>query len=369
MRHDRTGGTRVARTDQHEHFRSSFRWRYDMQPLRRVDVSERPPPGIARRESSGNPPCHSTVALLEDYIGDHRGAEFTRNFAGVREDNHDVPVLARGLRGSVHATRQNRLLALLDAEVCAELLPHLEFVTLPQRRVICEAGGMLEHVYFPISGIVSLLYESANGTSVEVAMAGNDGLVGVHLLMGGTTTTTRAVVRNSGRGYRIALGCAESEVRELPGVAATPAALCPGAERADDADRGVSMPSSPRTAVRSPGAIDARPSLLERARPDARRDGQSAGRAPGEHHGSRRKAAGGRPDSVSPRPDRGIEPPTAGRAGLRVLLGRQGRARPPVSATGQCGPSRDVDPAWIAGHGLCPQAFPARACGNTRIPC
>jgi CRP-like cAMP-binding protein len=189
-----------------------------MQPLRRVDVPEQPPPGIARRETTGNPRCRSTVALLEDYVGDHRGAELTRNFAGMRKDNHDVPALAHGLRGSVHATRQNRLLALLEPEARAALLPHLEFVTLPQHRVICESGGVLEHVYFPTSGIVSLLYELANGTSVEVAMAGNDGLVGVHLLMGGTTTTTRAVVRNTGCGYRIGSDALKAKFEGCPAL-------------------------------------------------------------------------------------------------------------------------------------------------------
>ena len=95
-------------------------------------------------------------------------------------------MIGRDSRGSALVPRQNRLLAALDADAYAELLPRLEFVPLPQRWVICEASGVLEHVYFPVSGIVSFLYESASGTSVEIALAGNDGLAGIHLLMGGS---------------------------------------------------------------------------------------------------------------------------------------------------------------------------------------
>lgn len=153
-----------------------------------------------------------------DCVSNHRHADFTRMLARTSTDDDRDSLFARDLRCSVHAARQNRLLALLDAEAYAALLPHLEFVTLPQRWVLCEAGAVLEHVYFPISGIVSLLYESVDGSSVEIAIAGNDGLVGVHLLMDGNTTTTRAVVRNTGHGYRLRADVLKAKFESCPAL-------------------------------------------------------------------------------------------------------------------------------------------------------
>jgi CRP-like cAMP-binding protein len=120
-----------------------------------------------------------------------------------RRGHADVVVIERDLRYSPLAPKQNLLLAALDAETFASLLPHLELVSLPQHWVVCEAGDGMDFVYFPTSSIVSLLYELENGSSVEVAFTGNDGLVGIQVFMGGGTATSRAVVRNTGHGYRL----------------------------------------------------------------------------------------------------------------------------------------------------------------------
>ena len=74
---------------------------------------------------------------------------------------------------------------------------------MPLGQVLYESGATLSHVYFPITSIVSLLYAMANGTSAEIALVGNEGLVGVSLFMGGESTTSRAVVQSAGLGFRL----------------------------------------------------------------------------------------------------------------------------------------------------------------------
>jgi CRP-like cAMP-binding protein len=79
----------------------------------------------------------------------------------------------------------------------------LESITLPLGQVLYESGGTLSHVYFPTDAIVSLLYVMENGASAEIAVVGNEGLVGVSLFMGGESTPSRAVVQSAGNGYRL----------------------------------------------------------------------------------------------------------------------------------------------------------------------
>ncbi|WP_442909572.1 Crp/Fnr family transcriptional regulator [Hydrogenophaga sp.] len=97
----------------------------------------------------------------------------------------------------------NDLLSALPDEDIKRWLPHLELVDLPLGCVLYESGEAEGHAYFPTSGIVSLLYVMQNGDSAEIAVVGNEGLVGVSLFMGGNTTTSRAVVQSAGRGYRL----------------------------------------------------------------------------------------------------------------------------------------------------------------------
>jgi CRP-like cAMP-binding protein len=99
--------------------------------------------------------------------------------------------------------RQNRLLeALPDAE-WERWLPYLERVDMPLGKVLYEPGVRLTHVYFPTTSIVSLLYVMEDGASAEIAVVGDDGLVGISLFMGGESTTNRAVVQSAGQGFRL----------------------------------------------------------------------------------------------------------------------------------------------------------------------
>ena len=87
----------------------------------------------------------------------------------------------------------------------------LEHVDLPLGHVLYESGLSLSHVYFPVDCIVSLLYVMENGSSAEIAVVGNEGLVGVSLFMGGETTPSRAVVQSAGRGFRLEAKAMKSE--------------------------------------------------------------------------------------------------------------------------------------------------------------
>jgi CRP-like cAMP-binding protein len=118
--------------------------------------------------------------------------------------------------GHFHRTpRQNRLLAALDATDYGRLEQHLDFVEFPLGSVVCEARSTLDYVHFPTSGIVSHLYELEDGTAAELAVTGNEGLVGVAAFMGGTTTS-RAVVRSAGSGYRLSAETMRKEFETTP---------------------------------------------------------------------------------------------------------------------------------------------------------
>jgi CRP-like cAMP-binding protein len=97
----------------------------------------------------------------------------------------------------------NHLLAALPACDWQHLSRHMELVEMPLGQVLYEAGDDLNHVYFPTTSIVSLLNLAANGACAEFATVGNDGVVGVPLLMGGVSTNGRAVVQSTGQGYKL----------------------------------------------------------------------------------------------------------------------------------------------------------------------
>ncbi len=97
----------------------------------------------------------------------------------------------------------NRLLAALPKAEWGRWLPQLESVELPLGLVLYESGATLSHVYFPSTAIVSLLYVMENGASAEIAVVGNEGIVGVSLFMGGESTPSRAVVQSAGTGLRL----------------------------------------------------------------------------------------------------------------------------------------------------------------------
>jgi CRP-like cAMP-binding protein len=112
---------------------------------------------------------------------------------------------------SSHAPKQNHLLAGLRAEDYERLLPDLELTPMPLGWAVYEAGVPIDYVYFPTTCIVSLLYVMENGDSAEIAIIGNDGLVGVSVFMGGDTMSSRAVVQNAGECYRVKAGVAKKE--------------------------------------------------------------------------------------------------------------------------------------------------------------
>src|SRR5690349_23774337 len=94
--------------------------------------------------------------------------------------------------------RENRLLAALPDDDYQRLLPQLGNVSFALGEVVYEFGGQLDYVYFPTTAIVSLLYTMENGSSAEMGLTGNDGVVGIALFMGGGTMPNRAVVQSAG---------------------------------------------------------------------------------------------------------------------------------------------------------------------------
>jgi CRP-like cAMP-binding protein len=110
-----------------------------------------------------------------------------------------------------HSPKQNHLLAALPAEEYERVLPHIELVAMPLGWAVYEAGGPQGYVYFPTTSIVSLLYVMQNGASAEIAVTGNDGLVGIALFMGGESTASRAVVQSAGYGYRFKAAALKTE--------------------------------------------------------------------------------------------------------------------------------------------------------------
>lgn len=98
---------------------------------------------------------------------------------------------------------QNSLLAALPEDVLNRWAPDLELVEMPLGRVLYEPGTVLSHVYFPTTAIVSLLYVMEDGASAEIAVAGNEGIIGISLFMGGESTPSRAVVQSAGYAFRM----------------------------------------------------------------------------------------------------------------------------------------------------------------------
>lgn len=104
---------------------------------------------------------------------------------------------------SPHDPEKNRLLAALPTEVKDRLFPQLEFVPMPLGKPLYESGDPLRHVYFPTDSIVSLLYVMEDGDSAEIALVGDEGMIGVSLFMGGESTPSRAIVQSAGSAFRL----------------------------------------------------------------------------------------------------------------------------------------------------------------------
>ncbi len=104
---------------------------------------------------------------------------------------------------NAHHPKENHLLSVLPEAEWIRLSPHLVGVDLQLGEVLYESGDRLDHVYFPTTSIVSLLYVMEDGASAEIAIVGNEGLIGIALFMGGDTTPSRAIVQSAGEAYRL----------------------------------------------------------------------------------------------------------------------------------------------------------------------
>ena len=112
-------------------------------------------------------------------------------------------VRAASTAGVQHSPHQNHLLDALPAGEYDRVAPHLELIPMKLGDVLYEPGVRLRYVYFPTTSIVSLLYVMEDGASAEIAIVGNEGILGIALFMGGETTPSRAVVQSAGFGFRL----------------------------------------------------------------------------------------------------------------------------------------------------------------------
>ena len=99
--------------------------------------------------------------------------------------------------------QHNHLISALVRSESQRLLSRMELVQLPLGKTLAESGDSMNHAYFPTTCIVSLLYELESGASAEIAIVGNEGVVGIALFMGGDTMPNRAVVQSEGSAYRL----------------------------------------------------------------------------------------------------------------------------------------------------------------------
>ncbi len=106
---------------------------------------------------------------------------------------------------------ENRLLAALPNEEYKRILPNLEHVSFSLGKVVYESGMHLDYLYFPTNSVISLLYTMEDGTTAEMGLVGNDGVVGVALFLGGETTPNQAVVQIAGAAFRMKAEFAQGE--------------------------------------------------------------------------------------------------------------------------------------------------------------
>jgi CRP-like cAMP-binding protein len=102
-----------------------------------------------------------------------------------------------------HEPTKNHLLAALSTEERSRLLVDMELVSLSQGQILYNPNTRIQHVFFPTTAVVSLLAELDDGSSLEVAMIGKEGVVGVSLFMGGEITASKAIVQTPGYSYRL----------------------------------------------------------------------------------------------------------------------------------------------------------------------
>ena len=110
-----------------------------------------------------------------------------------------------------HSPHQNHLLDALPAGAYERLVSHLELVPMKLSEVLYESGVQLRYVYFPTTSILSLLYVMEDGASAEIAIVGNEGILGISLFMGGESTPSRAVVQSAGHAFRLKAALLKNE--------------------------------------------------------------------------------------------------------------------------------------------------------------
>src|SRR6187549_3803248 len=113
----------------------------------------------------------------------------------------------------LRAREQNSLLAALPDADRSRMTEALELVPLELGQVLYESGETMTHAYFPTDCVISLLYVMKNGESAEIAIVGNEGMIGIALFMGGDSTMSRAIVQNAGHAYRLKAQVLKDEFR------------------------------------------------------------------------------------------------------------------------------------------------------------
>ncbi len=113
---------------------------------------------------------------------------------------------------------RNQLLAMLPDADWKRWSALLDHVNLVRGQVLCDSGCTPTHVYFPTSAVLSLLYNTRDGQSCEVAVIGCDGLTGLSLFMGGNSTSYQVVVQTAGSAFRISAHAVKQEIDQCTAV-------------------------------------------------------------------------------------------------------------------------------------------------------
>lgn len=102
-----------------------------------------------------------------------------------------------------HDPQQNKILATLNKLDYERIFPDLKLVEMPLGWKISEAGDHVKYIHFPISGIVSLIYDLEDGSSSEIAIVGNEGMIGISIYMGGESMPSSTEVQCAGYAFRL----------------------------------------------------------------------------------------------------------------------------------------------------------------------
>lgn len=113
----------------------------------------------------------------------------------------------------VYSPQDNELLASMSHDEWNKLEPDMEEVDFSLNQILCESGKTPAYMYFPTTAIVSLLYMTESGSSSEVAVIGNDGVVGISLVLSGSDSPNQALVQTAGKGYRMRAQAAKNAIK------------------------------------------------------------------------------------------------------------------------------------------------------------